>query len=899
MVNFYRLPVIISLILVIIPIYSLAQNIIVKPYLQDASPSSITIMWEAENVGSGSVEWGADPFNLINTVNSSSIIGNGNSRIHNVFIGGLQQASKYYYRVKMGSGSTSYVYHFTTPPTKNSEQKTGFVAISDMQRDGGNPNVYTNLIKNGIIPVVDSVLENGIQGLHGLIIPGDLVQTGGTYSSWRTDFFNLGDSLTPYVPIYPVPGNHEYYGGGLPNFLKYFTLPLNGSVGNPEEWWYKDISNVRLIGLNSNSSPAQLSTQLSWLSNILTEAGNDADIDFVFAQLHHPYKSELWVPGELDFTGDIITLLENFSTTYNKPSLHFFGHTHAYSRGVSRDHHHLWVNVATAGGAIDNWGEYPNADYDEFVISEDEYGFVLMEVEAGLNPLFRLRRFSRGDQDVMENNTLSDDITIKKFGFAPPKPYGIYPVSDSVLISCVKLKASQYVGVGADHQAAHWQVSEMCNFNPSNTINIWKQSVNWYNEINTQAGDDLTDTDIEGLLENRSYCWRVRYRDKFFKWSEWSEPLQFYTKTNNTFVTSNLVSNSGAESGTLSWTGDVESLTSNECNSVPVYVGSRFFAVGGVCANEQNVGIAYQYIDVSSYSADIDAGILNVDFSAIMRGFALNNDKPEMYLEFIDAASNVINITSTISNSTEIWTEKRLSVNIPANTRQIRVVLKGTRLSGTDNDSYFDEIVVKLLEMNCPNCVGSNLTYASDSDGDGFCNDFDCAPSNPEIYPGKMELCDGVDNNCDGIADIGTSVSWTGNGDGVSWSDIGNWNQPMLPLFCQHVVINNASSVIIKANTVINSIEVGTNSSLTIQANTELVINGSNVANQAAAVFLGDCQNYGRLLVSNSSWDGIRINGMLTNQTGALICVDAVTLNDVSVLPNGQLINHSQLELRD
>ena len=93
---------------------------------------------------------------------------------------------------------------------------------------------------------------------------------------------------------------------------------------------------------------------------------NNPNIDFVFAQLHHPHKSELWTPGNTDYTGEVVNLLENFSSNSGKPSIHFFGHTHGYSRGQSKNHSHLMVNVASAGGNLDSWGEYPNNDYDEY-----------------------------------------------------------------------------------------------------------------------------------------------------------------------------------------------------------------------------------------------------------------------------------------------------------------------------------------------------------------------------------------------------------------------------------------------------------------------------------------------------------------------------------------------------
>ncbi len=876
----------------------ICQTIIVKPYLQDGILDKMTIMWEANTSGNGYVDYGTSPFLLTFTSNSASIVGNINSRIHTCVINGISPSSKYYYRVRMSSGTVSKVYNFTTQPAKNSNERTNFVAISDIQRDSGNPNVYKNLIENGIIPVIDTALINGVSDLEGILIPGDLVQTGGNYNSWKNDFFDLGDSLTAYVPMYPVLGNHEYYGDGLPNFLKYFTLPLNGSLDNPEEWWHKDFSNVRVIGLNSNSPAAQLNTQLSWLQNVLDEAGTDPDIDFVFAQLHHPYKSELWTPGELDFTGDIIAKMELFSTTYQKPSLHFFGHTHAYSRGQSRDHNHLWVNVATAGGAIDNWGEFPNADYDEFVISEDEYGFVLMQVEAGSDPSFRLRRFSRGDQSTSENNTISDEINIKRYDHAPQKPIGIYPFADSILVSCVTLKASSFFDPENTHQASHWQLVENGNFESNQVIEYWTQSQNWYNEVDTQAGDDLTDHIVTTLTSNKTYHWRVRYRDQYLNWSEWSVPLIFHTKQNSTSPNDNLLLNAGAESGVNHWSGQIESLLNNECNSVPVYNGIRFFAVGGICSNEQAIGFGTQVIDVSTYGNDIDQGLYSVAYSAYMRAYSTNNDKPEMYVEFLNSGQNIISTSPIISNTNGIWTQKANTFLVPPNSRYLRTVLKGTRLAGTDNDSYFDDISVKLLALTCPTCIGSNDIAAVDVDGDGFCSTIDCDDNDATKYPGNLEICDGKDNDCDGRTDSGDTVYWTGNGDGNSWSDIDNWAQGFLPLPCQHVIINTDHKVILTDRAYIKSLNLGLRSKLDISAGAELYINGYHTSTATSANISGTCNNFGKFIIKNSVEDGLSIDGTMNNN-GGQIYIKQVQLNGIRVLPNGKLVNMSEIEINE
>jgi hypothetical protein len=42
-----------------------------------------------------------------------------------------------------------------------------------------------------------------------------------------------------------------------------------------------------------------------------------------------------------------------------------------------------------------------------------------------------------------------------------------------------------------------------------------------------------------------------------------------------------------------------------------------------------------------------------------------------------------------------------------------------------------------------------------DLDGDGFDNDEDCAKKNPDVNPGAAEVCDGIDNNCNGKVDEG------------------------------------------------------------------------------------------------------------------------------------------------
>lgn len=714
-----------------------AQTINVNPYLQDATPNSIHVMWETTSGSESTVEWGTTT-TLGSTTSGTAQTGFWSSQIHDTQLTGLQPDTRYYYRVKTGS-AVSAVYNFITPPLKNSEKAFNILLMSDMQQDSGNPGQYYEMCHDGVMNyILDLTGTVDIAAQIGCyMIPGDLVDNGLIYSQWENTFFDPSDNLLPYTTLYPVLGNHELNTG---SYFKYFHLPNNGTSGYEEHWWYKDYSNVRIVGLDSNTG-YQIQAQLDWLQTVLNDACNDPDIDFVFAQLHHPHHSELWPAGNLDYTGSVIALLETFSTSCGKPSVHFYGHTHAYSRGNSKDHNHVMVNVASGGGNIDYWNEFAQIDYPEHLISQDDYGFVWAEVHAGTTPYFILKRYSRGNQNIARNNELRDSLYIKRYNQAPNPPLCLFPEPESTISpDCIVLfTAGDFLDNDNDqHGATEWQLATDPNF--TNIVyNQWRQYKNEYNNTDTQANDNLRNEQIGVLQPNSTYYWRVRYRDKALAWSAWSETATFQTTASS--LTQNLLLNEGAESGTNNWiqtAGAFEAITSGQCAGNNAHSGAKLFAVGGVCTDNA-YGEGYQQIDLAGFANQVAAGTTSARFGGYLSDYN-GSDRPEFRLDFVNASGTLIGSTPTYGYKSGTWTYMAQTAAIPANTSKINFVLMGTRESGSDNDSYFDDMFLRLDTLNCgvlyPTCaVAPNIGTLSGNGGNTICSGevqtYTCSPAIP------------------------------------------------------------------------------------------------------------------------------------------------------------------------
>ncbi|MHC4662872.1 MAG: purple acid phosphatase family protein [Planctomycetota bacterium] len=287
------------------------------PYVQNVTPNSATIMWEASERENPSVTLTGPGYEKQIAAKESGPHG----RIRLAEFSGLKPATEYTYVVKSGS-LTSEPASFRTAPESGASFR--MVVYGDTRNA---PSEHKKVIGRIIKANPDFILHNG-----------DYLNHGDDRKAWNRDFFEPAAALIKSVPLFPVHGNHEEYAD---EYFGYFSTPPGGNAegesGTTAQWYSFTWGCARIVVLDSCDE--EHAEQWEFFRKVTEKK----DLPWLFVVMHHPPYS----------SGNYRTRLgkyERLMPMFEKAGVDvlFCGHEHYYER-LEKDG--MPVIIAGGGGA--------------------------------------------------------------------------------------------------------------------------------------------------------------------------------------------------------------------------------------------------------------------------------------------------------------------------------------------------------------------------------------------------------------------------------------------------------------------------------------------------------------------------------------------------------------------
>jgi hypothetical protein len=319
------------------PLMGIQADLLRGPYLQMATPTSMTVRWRTNVYDRSRVKYGLASDNLDMHTDDSTLVNE-----HIVTLRGLKPATKYFYTVGNLADTTlqgnedNYFYTFPETGSDSLVRIAGF-------GDCGNNSINQRSVRDQVISYL------GDKYLNAWILMGDNAYSDGTDAEFQAKFFNLyKDNLLKKYPLYPVPGNHDYHDfhsstAKDQNKIAYyqnFSLPTQAEAGgvasNTESYYSFDIANIHFLALDSYGPDNkgkhiydEMGEQMEWVKRDLAANQNKK---WVVAYWHHPP----YTMGSHDSDKEtlLVKIRENFIKTLEDGGVDLVlcGHSHVYER---------------------------------------------------------------------------------------------------------------------------------------------------------------------------------------------------------------------------------------------------------------------------------------------------------------------------------------------------------------------------------------------------------------------------------------------------------------------------------------------------------------------------------------------------------------------------------------
>lgn len=365
------------------------------PYLNAATTTGITILWETDRPADFVVEYGKQvPMDKKIELHTQTIrpeTGSAEGNIYSMALENLEPETQYFYNIKAVArdGSTIESGMFTFATAVKEHHSFSFGVMGDTE---ARPHINDRISKmlwderpNFIVNVGD--LTDGGMKDHKF--------------EWNYEYFQGVTQLTSRMPVFPVPGNGE---ADLHWYNRYHRLP-------PEGYYTFQYGNAQFFMLDSNRPDdfAPGGKQYVWLEEQLKKS--TATWKFV-AHHHAPYSADeddygnSW-KGSTSM-GDprvrkIVSLYEQYGV-----DMVFFGHLHTYQRTlpirqnqVNKQNGVIYVQGGGGGGNLEDFAPsrawfsaktYRGHHYFLITVFENELNFKMYDTEGRLKDYLDLKK---------------------------------------------------------------------------------------------------------------------------------------------------------------------------------------------------------------------------------------------------------------------------------------------------------------------------------------------------------------------------------------------------------------------------------------------------------------------------------------------------------------------------
>ncbi len=293
-------------------------GILMRPYLQALTPTSVYVLVESDASAPLSVKYGTTPDCPLSAATESVAPTSAvpPTYVHRIALRNLSPETPYYYRVA-GEGAFTEISRFSTGALPGTPFR--FVWVAD---DRSGPEVFDSVI-------VHAAAAKPLIALLG----GDLCPRP-AYEAWKTGFFRPDElAFAAVVPWVNAPGNHEKWNGDTQAFT-------HGPVGSGSEGYFSfDCGDMHVLVLNSELPLGAGTAQFAFAESDL----HGTDQAWKIVMLHKP----AYCAGGHGEDSVVVAMTSMLFEPAGVAML-LTGHSHFYQHNVVNGIHHMVIGSAGA-----------------------------------------------------------------------------------------------------------------------------------------------------------------------------------------------------------------------------------------------------------------------------------------------------------------------------------------------------------------------------------------------------------------------------------------------------------------------------------------------------------------------------------------------------------------------